>query len=417
MLLINSQMFQILKRQETFNLFYAQLDIVDKGLFTVVRTGDHKEITLCRESLELLCDYAEQLEVKYGTREFVDLRNMTETYEENVSAAVNQRLRGDLMESIQEYEKAAYIRDLILDRYGQVSKHAIEENRRIQKSLQNDNRFLMVILCFLMSALAFFGFRYAHHFAKQFVNEYKEKIAIERKLKEEELRRFKTEALLHENELRLMQARINPHFLFNTLNMVSQNAYMENANSTLRITTTLASLLRYSLNSLDRVVLLSEEVDNIRDYFFIQEQRFGPRFTFNIDFPERCNKAAIPSLILQPLVENAVIHGFKKNEIDMLIGIETNEQQGRITIRIFDNGQGMSVEKTARLNDLTRSHQKASNDSMGIYNVSTRLKLFFEDDVKIRFTSIPDTYTEVLLEFPMIIHEKVENVPVNDNRR
>jgi sensor histidine kinase YesM len=237
------------------------------------------------------------------------------------------------------------------------------------------------------------------------LNEYKEKAEIERKLKEEELVRLRVQAQLRESELKLMQARINPHFLFNTLNMISQKAYMENAKNSMEMTKKLAELLRYSLNSLDRTVTLGEEVENIRDYCYIQQQRFGSRLIFNIELPTVCAEAVMPSLILQPLIENSFMHGFKKYDTDLIVGIEVKSGHGRICAKIFDNGQGMPAQTCVRLNEIARGGGNYANESIGIYNVSTRLRLFFNGDVVMRFLSVPDTYTEILLDFPLEKHK------------
>lgn len=120
--------------------------------------------------------------------------------------------------------------------------------------------------------------------------------------------------LLKEMELKHLQNQINPHFLFNTLNAVSKMAYLEDANATSSLIDSVAAILRHSLGEIDTHVTLGDEVAIVGDYFNIQKSRFSERVQFITEIDETCLAIKIPRLTLQPLVENAFIHGIEERE-------------------------------------------------------------------------------------------------------
>lgn len=135
-----------------------------------------------------------------------------------------------------------------------------------------------------------------------------------RELIQEMQKKSEQEQLMKELELKHLQNQVNPHFLFNTLNTISRMAFLENADQTTRLIESVSSLLRYSLGDLEKSVPLREEVKVVKDYFYIQQTRFFDRITFHTDIDEGCLDTRVPRLILQPLVENAFIHGIEGRE-------------------------------------------------------------------------------------------------------
>lgn len=127
------------------------------------------------------------------------------------------------------------------------------------------------------------------------------------------------EKLMRELELKALQSQINPHFLFNTLNVISKLAYIEGAERTSELTVSTSNLLRYNLRKLDEPVTLRDEVEHTKEYFSIQKARFRDRITFQLDIDETCLNQVIPCLTLQPLLENAFVHGIEGMEEGAII--------------------------------------------------------------------------------------------------
>jgi sensor histidine kinase YesM len=193
--------------------------------------------------------------------------------------------------------------------------------------------------------------------------------------------------LLKELELRSLQNQINPHFLFNTLNTVSKMAYLEDAEHTSSLIESVAALLRYNLGDLNKASTLRDEVRVVKEYFFIQQTRFGERIQFNTDIEDDCLDIEIPSLILQPLVENAFIHGVESYEENAVISLNIYRQKGWIYVEVNDNGLGMDAITKKKLLEYASGieteevfePEKSNGHStgIGVKNVIKRLQLFY----------------------------------------
>ena len=256
--------------------------------------------------------------------------------------------------------------------------------------------------------------RMKHSMAQQ-VNTLQEKNEIER-----ELHRQKTEALELQNRMersRMQQLRsqIDPHFLFNTLNVILQTAGQEKAYRTQALITALSHLLRYSLMSNDEQVPLAREVRIVDDYYSIYHVRFGDRVKMrwcisdSIDLTE----TMVPSFILQPIVENAFKHGIAPKEEGGAVRIRITplRKQGLLRISVCDNGLGIEPEQLARL----QAGLAAPGDRwehIGVYNVAARLRLL---DKRCRFEvrSHPGRGTAVSLYLPLV--ELTEEEDLDDD--
>ncbi|WP_062052589.1 histidine kinase [Bacillus sp. JCM 19034] len=184
--------------------------------------------------------------------------------------------------------------------------------------------------------------------------------------------------LLKEMELKSLQNQINPHFLFNTLNSISKTAYIEGAERTSDLISSVSALLRYNIGNLDRETLLKDEVKIVKEYFFIQKTRFGDRVTFEEEIEPECLSTPIPCLTLQPIIENAFMHGIEEMSEGAHIVLIIKEVNGMVCIEIKDNGVGMDQETIDRLLDTRSPAKKGSGHSTGIgmRNVINRLTLF-----------------------------------------
>ena len=195
--------------------------------------------------------------------------------------------------------------------------------------------------------------------------------------------------------------QINPHFLFNTLNMISQTAYMEDAEQTSQLLDSTAALLRYALDSAAREVPLSREIENLGIYVSLLEQRFGSRIQFTFELDETFHAITVPALILQPLVENAITHGvgmYLKNG-HVTIRTEYDPENSLGIIRIIDNGAGLKQEELEQVRREMKQ-SKHPEQKLGLSNVYARLRIYFHGSADIEITSIPNVETKISIFLP-----------------
>ncbi len=219
------------------------------------------------------------------------------------------------------------------------------------------------------------------------------------------------DTLLKELELKSLQNQINPHFLFNTLNTVSKMAYLEEAQNTSRLIEAIAALLRYNLGNLHKSSTLLNEVKIVKEYFYIQRTRFGERIDFKTEVDPDCLNIEIPSLSLQPIIENAFIHGIESKEDGGVIKLMVFRASDRICVEISDNGVGMDESTLTKLRQIAEGTsdedivqlEKSTGHStgIGVKNVIQRLQLFYKrtDIVEIESTKDSGTTFRLLLPY------------------
>ncbi|MCI7814412.1 MAG: histidine kinase [Robinsoniella sp.] len=224
---------------------------------------------------------------------------------------------------------------------------------------------------------------------------------LEKNLAQTKLEYVNLQAKLDRIRLRLLQSRVNPHFMFNTLNIIAGLAVEEDAERTTKITVKTAKYLRYSLVSLDKTVKLKQEFDNIRDYIDIQKERFGERIRAQLELPGECEEALIPSMILQPLCENSLMHGMANLMRTTTVSITARTQGEKIVLCVEDDGLGMSQEVLEEVKERLRTAEDYDDtQGIGIVNTYQRLQMFFEKKVECAVESQPGVWTAVTFEMP-----------------
>lgn len=221
-------------------------------------------------------------------------------------------------------------------------------------------------------------------------------------LQEKQMENLRITALLRTSELRALQTQMNPHFLFNTLNMISRTAYLGDSQKTAALLQNTAAMLHYSLDYVDKAVTLAMEIEMLGNYVNLQEQRFGDRICFDFDLDERFHDMQIPCLILQPLVENSIIHGVGSYLKDGWITIRTcyEEEEHRGVISIADNGVGMDEEKLKQVQEEVESGQY-QYEKIGLANVYKRLQIFFSGQCRMEIYSIYQEGTQIRIYLPV----------------
>jgi sensor histidine kinase YesM len=213
------------------------------------------------------------------------------------------------------------------------------------------------------------------------------------------------ERLLRESQLVALQSQMNPHFLFNTLNSIARTAGIENASRSRDLIQGLSAVLRYILRNPRQSVSLNEEIRVVREYLSLQAVRFGSRLETEVVVDPDTESAHIPPLILQPLVENAVIYGIEPIENGGRVSIVTERERTtndgeRLTIRVSDNGAGMDSDTVAHLLQEEPDTGGHVADGIGVLNVRARLELFFGSNHLFAIHSAPGRGTNVTLSIP-----------------
>ncbi|CAM4189170.1 sensor histidine kinase [Lederbergia lenta] len=226
-----------------------------------------------------------------------------------------------------------------------------------------------------------------------YLSEIKQKAQLEHELQQSKL-------LLQESQLHSLQSQINPHFLYNTLDILSKKAYLEGSEETSDLLVSVAGLLRYNLNKLENSAALFEEVQVLKQYIDIQYARFTDRLHFHMEIDESCLGVKIPRLTLQPIIENAVIHAIEPNEDGGIISFCVKDGIDHVRIEMEDNGPGMTEEKIKQILQVNNNKGEGHFTGIGINNVVKRLNLFYNRNDVFDMESSPGKGTKVILKIP-----------------
>ena len=212
-------------------------------------------------------------------------------------------------------------------------------------------------------------------------------------------------------QLRALQAQINPHFMYNTLQVIGGMALEKDAPEVYSVTLALSDILRYSLNFSKEMVCLEEEVEYLKSYVMIQNERFGGKVQLKLELEPDTRKCLIPKLILQPLAENSFEHGLLNKAGDWLLPVESHTTpEGDLLICIKDNGIGFDSERLAQIREkIELDTVKALNSGshIGLANVHARIKLrSAKEGHGVSIDSSPETGTTVSVRMPALYEER-----------
>lgn len=206
-----------------------------------------------------------------------------------------------------------------------------------------------------------------------------------------------------------LQNQINPHFLYNTLEGIRSEAVIAGLDVVADMTEALARFFRYTISKVENLVTLEEELGNIRTYFSIQQFRFGERLHLKIEYPQEETdilKCRLPKLTLQPIVENAIIHGLEQKVEDGELRILIHRTEKRLIVQLSDNGIGIEKEVLMRLQDALAKTTYASVDSrreggIALLNVNNRIRLLFGEEYGLVIHSVRNCGTDVTVTLPV----------------
>lgn len=207
---------------------------------------------------------------------------------------------------------------------------------------------------------------------------------------------------IRSTEIKMLQAQINPHFLYNTLDVIKWSAKLNHSEEVTTIVTNLAKILRNSIDCEDEFATVSQSVDFIKSYIAIQKIKYNNSFDVVINIEQSILEHRILRLILQPFVENAIIHGLTNLYYPGLITITGEQQDDFIMFQVIDNGVGMSEEQIKNL------YTKKNEQHIGIYNVDKRIKLYYGNQYGVNIESTKNQGTKVLIKIPYLIGGSIQ---------
>lgn len=220
-------------------------------------------------------------------------------------------------------------------------------------------------------------------------------------------REYSSEVLNKQMEYSVLQSQINPHFLYNTLDSIRGEALMDGNDSIANMTEKLSKFFRYCISSKGDLVTIREEINNVLDYFFIQQYRFEDKFKLETAITENCYDYYIPKMTLQPIVENAIYHGLESKKDGGIVKISVIETENNLKINIEDNGVGIPEEQLINMNHkLENNEYFAKIDTLkkktgiALYNVNYRIKLCYGKDYGILLRSTVTMGTDVTILVP-----------------
>lgn len=435
------------------NSYYNHIDAATSDIKDYLYTEQNKALQKYKEEMQRATTYIHGLQDDFVSDEswrFDLLENMTRFYDEECQNTIHE-YQNDKGNYTAVYNALLHSHDLIArtsDRFYNV----ITNEMTLQKTQMDANQhvtfvgtiiLLLIVLCWLF----YFGFFMSVSFIKplyvilQNINkvkkgEYdlsdisstgkemeslcialnemaisvqneiastKEKAELQHRLLETENENLCKDEQLAQSELRMLQNQINPHFLFNTLNMIYKLALSENADNAAEMIERTSRLLRYGLDKQNRLSDLQSELVSVANYMEIQQKRLGERVQFKLEVQEGIPNIAIPGMILQPLVENALKHGLKdcKNGGEILVSASYTDED--ILLSVSDNGTGMNPVELEEL--ILNDYKKYDGENhFGLYNVVRRVEMVCGNNASISINSDEDCGFELIIQ----IHIKDE---------
>lgn len=206
--------------------------------------------------------------------------------------------------------------------------------------------------------------------------------------------------LKRENEFKLLQSQVKPHFLYNTLETIISFIKLDLKENAVTTTKALAGFYRISLSKGNDIITIEDEVQLSNSYLSIQRLRYTEYMDYSFEFDEEILKYRIPKLTLQPLIENAIYHGLKEKSDKGYLSIKGYRNQNDVIIEIFDDGVGMSEDKIDKLLKNTVMNNKSVD--FGVSSVNMRLKFLYGEQYGLNIESKLGEYTKVIIRIPVI---------------
>ncbi|MCJ7843376.1 histidine kinase [Lederbergia sp. NSJ-179] len=243
------------------------------------------------------------------------------------------------------------------------------------------------------------AFNQMKHNIKNYIEELQYKSEIEKQLKDEKLHSLEQDRLLKKSQIEALQMQMNPHFLFNTLNMIGRTIKLNQSKIATKLIESMAKILRYNMEKKADKVLIKDELNVLYAYVYIQQLRFQDRIEISISGESPVLHAEIQPMILQPLVENAIIHGLSDIIEGGKIEIRFSQNDDNLLIIVKDNGGGMSQDRIKEILKVDNFDDR--NRGIGLGNIKKRLFLQYEENFTFNIKSSIGNGTEIELIIPL----------------
>ncbi len=314
-----------------------------------------------------------------------NILNLSDTYLKYTSRTI-QAKRGRVVEKYkQSYDTAEEIYGYINSYIYSLNNEKFKQNSRNYTGLMGSFRSLEYITIIVLVIMSIFNIVVTGLYTKNIMDPVRE-------------RQIMMETHLKDAELKYLQAQINPHFLFNTLNAGAQLAMLESADRTYEYIQNVAAFFRYRIKGADGDTTLAKEIGLVDNYIYILNVRFSGDIHFEKEVDETCTGVTVPGMILQPVVENSVNYGVRNIDREKLIKLSVFREEGIIKVRVADNGAGMTAERIQEVMAGNAGEEDIMRDSngVGLANVISRMRLYYgteevltmESDGKDRGTTV-----------------------------
>ncbi len=215
-------------------------------------------------------------------------------------------------------------------------------------------------------------------------------------------------------EFDTLQSQINPHFLYNTLDIIVWMIENEKPDQAVKAVTALARFFRISLSRGKSIITVKDELEHVRNYLMIQHMRFKNRFSYTIEAEDEVLELASLKLMLQPLVENAIYHGMEFMDGDGEIFISAWKEGEDLYLKVSDNGLGMTEEQVARLFSDMPHTGSSRGSGIGVKNVNEWIRLYFGSEYGLSIESEPDEGTVVTIHLPAVAYSEIRQKEEHD---
>lgn len=326
-----------------------------------------------------------------------NISNLSDTYLSLTDDTI-QAKRGRIVEKYKVlYEDAADVYAFINSYIYSLNNEQFKYNSANYETLSKSFQSLETVTMIVLFAVAVTNITFITIITKNIMDPVQEKEIM-------------METHLKDAELKYLQAQVNPHFLFNTLNAGAQLAMMEGADRTYDYIQNMAAFFRYKIKPHDKDTTLADEIGLVDNYLFILNVRFSGDIHFSKSINEDLVSVPVPGMILQPVVENSVNYGIRDIEREKLIRLEVFRDGYNICVRISDNGVGMSQERIDEVMSGNAGENPVMKDSngVGLKNVMSRLELFYGTKNILKISSEGEdkgTVVDILIPGEDIIRE------------
>jgi LytS/YehU family sensor histidine kinase len=234
--------------------------------------------------------------------------------------------------------------------------------------------------------------------------EHKILLKVEAKSREEQIIRMRAQSIARDAQIKMLRYQLNPHFLCNTLNAINSLIEVDESEKAQGMTVQLSRFLRHSLdNNPDTKITLENEINALNLYLEIEKTRFGDRLSLNFQIEHDAKMATVPSLLLQPIIENSMKHAIAQNELGGTISLYAKVDNNRLIVELSDTGSGSKV-----------AHSKVASTKgrgVGLRNTNDRLKALYEQDFSINIDIMPSGGLKTMIELPCEYLTSKNNLP------